>query len=686
MSEDVVLRVADLTTELARQGQRLPVVDGVSFSVAQGETVGIVGESGSGKTVSALSVLGLLPPSMRIVRGSVRLGDEELVGASPHRLRQLRGAAIGMIFQDPLSSLNPSKTIGWQVAEPLRIHQKLPKAEARRRAQELLELVGIPSPRERLDDYPHQLSGGMRQRVMIAIALACGPRLVIADEPTTALDVTIQEQILGLLTELQGRLGTAMVLVTHDLGVIAGRTDRVLVMYAGRVVESAPTVELFHAMRHPYTQALLASIPTIGAPRSERLPSIPGTPPPLGGAGIGCAFAARCARADSVCYEQVPPLRGTDGHSVACWHPIDGPRLRVAGVATGSDAALEAERTPLVEVVGLRKDFEVTSSVTRRRIGTVRAVVDVDLAVGRGETLGLVGESGCGKTTLGRMIAGLERPSAGAIRFDGVDIVHLRGRERRRVHRRVQLMFQDPFASLDPRMSVESILREPLRVQGLACARSRLEQLLDQVGLPSDALDRYPHEFSGGQRQRLGLARALVLEPELIVADEPVSALDVSIRSQILNLMRDTQRTRGLSYLVISHDLSVVSYLADRVGVMYLGRIVELGPTASVIETPAHPYTRGLLRSVPLPDPQRESAKRRMGAILQGELPSALRPPTGCAFHPRCPFATEQCRAEVPAPRQLLPGHLVACHRAEDVLHEPWSLASVGQTANLPNS
>lgn len=686
MVEDAILRVEGLTTDLVRHDRSVRVIDGVSYEVAKGETLGIVGESGSGKTISALSVLGLLPSQMRVVAGSARLEGEELIGASPRRLRQLRGAALGMIFQDPLSSLNPSKTIGWQVAEPLRIHQHLRASEARRRALELLELVGIPSPRERLSDYPHQLSGGMRQRIMIAIALACGPRLVVADEPTTALDVTIQAQILGLLADLQDRLGTAMLLVTHDLGVIAGRTDRVLVMYAGRVVEAAPTRTLFGAMRHPYTQALLASIPVVGTERSVALPAIPGTPPPLGGAGAGCAFAPRCPRADERCRRETPPLEATAGHAVACWHPVDGPVRRARIEITTSLAATPRAAEPLVELVGLRKEFEIHSTVTRRHLGTVHAVAGVDLTIGRGETVGLVGESGCGKTTLGRMVVGLERPTSGELRIEGVDVVRLRGGQRRSFHRRIQLMFQDPFASLDPRMRIASALAEPLRVQGLDRAEERLAGLLERVGLPHEALWRYPHEFSGGQRQRIGLARALALQPELIVADEPVSALDVSIRSQILNLMRETQRERGLSFLVISHDLSVVSYLADRIGVMYLGRLVEVGPTAAVIGQPAHPYTRGLLRSVPLPDPERESAKRRLGAVIEGELPSALRPPTGCAFHQRCPFRVARCEVEAPEPRSLDDGRVVACHRVEDVLAEPWSLDDVGQMASAPRA
>jgi len=675
------LEVTGLTTDLVRRGRSVRVVDGVSFRVAPGETLGIVGESGSGKTISALSVLGLLPTGMRVVGGSVRLEGEELVGASRSRLRALRGAAVGMIFQDPLSSLNPSKTIGWQVAEPLRIHRRMSAAEARERARSLLELVGIPSPEERLRAYPHQLSGGMRQRVMIAIALACEPKLIIADEPTTALDVTIQAQILGLLSDLQARLGTAMVLVTHDLGVIAGRTDRVVVMYAGRVVESAATAELFAQMRHPYTQALLASIPSVGAPRSERLPSIPGTPPPLGGLGEGCAFAPRCPRADEICRASSPPLVAAGGgHEVACWHPVGGPARRERIVV--GDAAAASGTEVLVSVEGLHKRFEVHSALTRRHLGTVHAVAGVDLAIHRGETIGLVGESGCGKTTFGRMLAGLERPTTGRILLDGVDLASATGAERRRLHRRVQLMFQDPFASLDPRMRVASALAEPLRVQGMAHDEERLGGLLERVGLPREALWRYPHEFSGGQRQRIGLARALALEPDLVVADEPVSALDVSIRSQILNLMRDTQRERGLSYLVISHDLSVVSYLADRIGVMYLGRVVEIGPSEGVVGEPAHPYTRALLRSVPLPDPEREAAKRRAGAVVQGELPSALHLPPGCAFAARCPFATGTCREEVPSLRMVADRHAVACHRAEDVLGEPWSLADVGNMAD----
>jgi len=661
------LRVEGLSVEITTRGGVVQAVDDVSFSVARGETLGIVGESGCGKTMSALAVMGLLPQGGRITSGSIRLGETELVGAPEAVLRGVRGARIGMIFQDPMTSLNPSKTIGWQIAEPLVIHGLASRQEAMARALEVLELVRIPSAKRRLDDYPHQLSGGMRQRVMIGIALSCRPELVIADEPTTALDVTIQAQILGLLDELKAELGMGLVLVTHDLGVVAGRADRVMVMYAGSAVEEADTYSLFEQTRHPYTRALLGSIPRIGDDRDRPLAAIPGMPPDLIDLPRGCRFADRCPRASSDCVETRPRLEG-GMHRVACLHPV-----------TEDAEALEepAPHPPrphsddvLLEVQGLTKSYDVYAGALRRKVGTLQAVAGVDLVLRRGETLGIVGESGCGKSTLARIMVGLERPTNGRILLAGQDLASLRGRERRRAQRLVQLMFQDPYASLDPRMRVRSILLEPANVQHLGTVAERerrMESLLDEVGLRSSVVERYPHEFSGGQRQRIGFARALMLEPELVVADEPVSALDVSIRSQVLNLMRRMQATHGLTYVLISHDLSVVSYLADRVGVMYLGEIVELADAELVFRRPAHPYTQGLLQSIPVPEPRRERAKAGVGA-LTGELPSPLAPPSGCRFHPRCPLAVDRCRTEHPVLRELSDGGQVACHRAEEAV------------------
>jgi oligopeptide/dipeptide ABC transporter ATP-binding protein len=675
-----LLEITELSTEIRGRQGVVRAVDGVSLSVQRGETLGVVGESGCGKTMTALSIVRLLPAGGVIASGSIKIDGEELVGASEVRMRAVRGDSIGVVFQDPMTSLNPSKTIGWQIAESLIIHKAASKAMARKRALEVLELVKIPAAAERLNDFPHQLSGGMRQRVMIAIALANSPELLIADEPTTALDVTIQAQILSLLDELKSTLNMGLILVTHDLGVVAGRADRVMVMYAGRVVESAETGRLFGAMRHPYTFSLFASIPRIGDDRERVLTSIPGLPPDLAHPPEGCRFAERCRFAQERCHSEDPTLVGEE-HRYACWFPVNH-EIRSAVVASKDrHAARSIGHSPLLELKGLVKEYDVFAGALRRKVGSVHAVSGIDLTLYEGETIGIVGESGCGKSTLGRMMVGLERPTSGQILYKGDDISTRSSGEMRRLRRNFQLMFQDPYASLDPRMRIGPALLEPVRVQHVGSLRdqeARMYELLDEVGLRRSAVQRYPHEFSGGQRQRVGFARALMLEPGLVVADEPVSALDVSIRSQVLNMMRRLQARYRLTYALISHDLSVVSYLADRIGVMYLGELVELASASDVFATPAHPYTRGLLRSVPIPDPAIEREKARVGQIV-GELPSPLSPPSGCRFHPRCPYATDRCSVDHPELRIVATGHSVACHHAEQVLEDAWELEGLAQ-------
>jgi len=757
-----VLDIQDLSTHIKLTSSVVQAVGNVDLQVDAGETLGIVGESGCGKSMTGLSVMGLLPPGGSIVGGSIKLDGRELVGLKDEDLRRVRGNEIAMIFQDPLTSLDPTKTVGYQVSEPVRLHRNASKAEALDRAVEVLGLVGLPRPKERLKDYPHQLSGGLRQRVMIAMALACEPKLLIADEPTTALDVTIQAQILALLKDLKDRLGMAMLLITHDMGVIAGHADRVNVMYAGRVVETAEAATLFDEMHHPYTQALLASIPHLNQDARKALHAIPGLPPDLAHLPQGCRFAPRCSRVTDKCRAEEPSLAGkTFDHRFSCWHPVDGPlalaligeggpdaastglaakaaepgfvadaalpdaplagaplagteaseaaesgsavsesseRSEVstspetaaseppesgrpvviaAGLAQTADGRLEVTArevevaatngdgtVPLLELRNLVKEFPITSgAILRRKVAAVHAVSDVSFAVPAGTTFGLVGESGCGKTTIGKLIVALEKPNSGAITLNGEDVSKLRGGDLRRKRRDLQLMFQDPQSSLDPRMRVGAIIAEPLAVQHLGSKRAqrdRVFELLGEVGLPRNAVERYPHEFSGGQRQRIGLARALTVNPRLIVADEPVSALDVSIRAQVLNLMKRLQASHGLTYVVISHDLAVVKYMANRIGVMYLGKLVEMGSGQDIYERAAHPYTAGLVATIPVADPTLERAKK--GAAIKGELPSPVNPPSGCRFRTRCPFAQERCAAEEPQLRSFGPGHLAACH------------------------
>ncbi len=669
-----LLEINDLHTEIRLKQGTVHAVDGVSLHVDAGETLGIVGESGCGKTMTALSIMNLLPNGGSIVGGSITLDGQQINGLADDDMRRIRGNDIGMIFQDPLTSLNPTMTVGKQIAEAVKLHRGASTEQAMDRAAEVLNLVGLPQARERISEYPHQFSGGMRQRVMIAMALACEPKLLIADEPTTALDVTIQKQILELIDDLRLRLGMSVILVTHDLGVIAGRADRVAVMYAGKIAETTDTGTLFGNPRHPYTEALFQSLPDKAAETKERLYSIPGIPPDLMNPPKGCRFAARCRYVTDECREQEPPLGGeVAGHRFACFHPVGaaefsrtpkavdhvGPRMPELVEANGAEAPV------LLDVEHLVKDFPVTKgAVMQRRVGFVSAVADVNFAIRSGQTLGLVGESGCGKTTIGRLVVGLEKPTGGSINFEGRDLARSSGREYRKERQNIQLMFQDAYASLDPRMRAGSVLEEPLVVQGIGSRSERAQkvaEMLDHVGLPRTATERYPHEFSGGQRQRLGFARALILSPKLIVADEPVSALDVSIQSQILNMMTDLQRELGLTYLFISHDLAVVRYVSSQIGVMYLGKLVEIGAADDVYLTPAHPYTKGLLDSAPVADPEAEHAKVKAG--ITGELPSAIHPPTGCRFRTRCPLAEDICAEEEP-PLRPFPGtgHLAACH------------------------
>ena len=673
-----LLQIKDLHTDIEIRSGVVRALSGVDLHVNPGETLGIVGESGSGKTMTALSLMGLLPQGGRVSSGSIVLDGQDLTQLPLKEKRKLRGTKVGMIFQDPLTSLNPTMKIGLQVCEPLRVHEKMSKKDALERAVDILKRVGMPRPEVVINNYPHQLSGGMRQRVMIAMALVCQPRILIADEPTTALDVTTQMQILDLIDELRDEYKMGVILITHDLGVVAGHTDRVSVMYAGRIVETAPTKTLFTEPRHRYTSSLMAALPERALAAGTKLFSIPGAPPSLTNLPVGCRFAARCLWATDECRAGYPDLSGDENHSYACFHPVqdtdESPALLQAKLdaeasSEGSEDAARAANVPvaarshdaLLDVKEASREYESAGSgFFNRNKGVVSAVDRVSITVKKGETYGLVGESGCGESTVGRLIAGLEPPSGGAIELLGRDLATLKGRDAVKMHQDVQMMFQDSYAAMDPRMRIDQILAEPMSIQKTGTARQiaeRIMEILEQVGLTEEILDRYPHEFSGGQLQRIGFARSLTLAPDLIVADEPVSALDVSVQAQVLNLMKDLQEELGLSYLFISHDLAVVQYMADRIGVMYLGRIVEEGPAKEVVENPKHPYTKALIDSIPVPDP--EFIHDDEAIKLTGEPPSAVNPPEGCRFRPRCPFAGEECKVQ---PVLTDETHRVACH------------------------
>ncbi|MBV1692989.1 MAG: ABC transporter ATP-binding protein [Hyphomicrobiales bacterium] len=667
-SSEPLLVIEDLTVHFVMSQGTVRAVENLSYSVRPGEIVAIVGESGSGKSVSALAVMRLLPQTTaRIKSGRVRFNGRDLLGLDDEEMRKLRGRDIAMIFQEPMTSLNPVLTIGLQIKEPLLIHLGMSEEQATERAIELLTLVGITDPASRLSQYPHQLSGGMRQRVMIAIGLACNPKLLIADEPTTALDVTIQAQILELMKDLSRRLGIAVIVITHNLGIVARYADRVNVMYAARLIESGEAADVFANPAHPYTRGLLSAVPRLDRARTGKLATIDGAPPNLLSPPEGCRFAPRCRFAVDAC-KQVPGMTAVDpGHIAAC-HRLAEVALAARATApepSKSHAGANGSAAPILAVKGITKHFKVGGGIfTRSKL--VRAVNDVVIDIKPGETLGLVGESGCGKSTLGRLVLRLEDPTAGEILFEGRDLARMEKNEMIDVRKRMQVIFQDPYSSLNPRMTIGQIIAEPMQVHAIlpkADIPTRVAELLQLVGLYPYMALRYPHELSGGQRQRVGIARALGVNPRVIVCDEAVSALDVSIQGQVINLLEDLQQKLGLTYLFIAHDLAVVRHISTKVAVMYLGRIVEYAPADELFANPRHPYTQALLAAAPVPDPVLERTRPR--TIVKGELPSPLNPPKGCVFHPRCPKMSEACRAGIPPSRELAPSHHVACIHAD---------------------
>ena len=667
MEATSLLEVRNLTTELI--GPRGPVraVDGVSFDIPEGQTYALLGESGCGKSMTALSIMRLLPDGGRIVAGELNLEGRDLCAVPEAQMRSVRGGTIGMIFQEPATSLNPVLTIGRQIGEVLAQHADLTGAAARERSVELLKAVGIPDPARRLEDYPFQLSGGMKQRVMIAMTLAGDPRLLVADEPTTALDVTIQAQVLEVLAQLQQSRGTSVLLITHDLGVVARMAHRVGVMYAGQLIEEGSRDTFFANPLHPYSRMLFEALPDAAEP-GQSLATIPGVVPALDGEFVGCRFADRCPAVMSRCRAEVPAWYEDNGQRVRC-HLFDPADLRRAPGPRDAPPRVVEEASalePLLEVRDLTVHFPVKRGVFSRVVGAVRAVDGVSFSVARGRTLALVGESGCGKTTVGKAILRLNA-ARGGVQINGADVLAARGGQLYDLRRQMQMIFQDPFASLNPRMRVGEILTEGMEALGVerdaAARHGRAEMLLAKVGLGADMMHRFPHEFSGGQRQRIAIARALAVEPKLLICDEPTSALDVSVQAQILNLLVELQRELGLSYVFITHNIAAAHYLAHDIAVMYLGRIVESGPTSEVLRDPKHPYTMALLEAVP----RLGEAGPPTALKLDAEMPSPLAPPSGCHFHPRCPHAVEACRSEYPVAVAVSPTRVVACHFYREV-------------------
>jgi peptide/nickel transport system ATP-binding protein len=680
---DTVLSVTDLHVTFPSEAGQVRAVRGLSFDLAAGETLAIVGESGSGKSVTSLAVMGLHPPTTRIA-GSIKLHGEELLGRTDEEMSKIRGRDLAMVFQDPLSALTPVYTVGDQIVEAIQAHYDISKAKAWQRAIELLDLVGIPNPRARVKSFPFEFSGGMRQRVMIAMAIANDPDVIIADEPTTALDVTIQAQVLEVLKTAQKETGAAIIMITHDLGIVAGMSERVVVMYAGRPVETGTVDDIFYQPRMPYTIGLLGTVPRLDQSSHGALPVLEGNPPSVVDLPPGCPFAPRCPAAIDKCLVGEPELVTTTSvdHQAACCRldelaGVGHAELFPAPELSASElGSVPREQRPVVlELKGLKRHYPLMKgAIYRRQVGTVHAVDGIDLDLREGETLGLVGESGCGKTTTLMEILNLAKPTGGAIEVLGQNTASLNRRERKALRRNLQVVFQDPMASLDPRMPIFDIIAEPMGVHGYSKAEieKRVRDLLKLVGLEPAHADRYPQHFSGGQRQRIGIARALSLEPKVMVLDEPVSALDVSIQAGVINLLDDLQRQLGLSYLFVAHDLAVIRHIADRVAVMYLGSIVEIGDVDSVYDRPGHPYTQALLSAIPIPDPQTERSRNRI--MLSGDLPSPSDPPSGCKFRTRC-FLHQtlsepekaRCIGEVPQLTAQGSDHEVACHFSDRI-------------------
>ncbi|WP_416841715.1 dipeptide ABC transporter ATP-binding protein [Haloferax sp. DFSO52] len=693
-----LLDVRGLKTEFRTEEGPIVASNEVSFSLDRGETMGLVGESGAGKSVTARSIMRLIDSPGRITGGQVVFDGEDLLQKSDAEMRDIRGNRIAMIPQDPMSSLNPVMTVGEQIIETIRRHQDVSKSEARELAIASMDEVGIPDAAERIDDYPHEFSGGMRQRVLVAIGFSCEPDLIIADEPTTALDVTTQAKILDLLNEMQEREGTAVLMITHNLGVVAQTCDHVGVMYAGNLVETAELGDLFARPRHPYTRALIDSIPEVDTDYDE-LPTLDGAMPDLGDLPSGCNFAPRCPNATEACRSGGDPALDSVGDSstrAACIHAEDLDLSEsTAPEAGGGRADIDRSGDPLFEVRNLKKYFSAGEGVfgnvhlsfengglptIERRY--VKAVDDVSFDVYPGETVGLVGESGCGKSTVARTALRLLEPTEGEVYFEGQPLHELGSTDVRSLRREMQMIFQDPQSSLNPRKTVGQIVGRAMEKHDIATGeekRERVGDLLERVGLSRKAASKYPHEFSGGQQQRVAIAHALAVEPKLIVCDEPVSALDVSVQAQILNLLNEIQNDEDISYLFISHNIGVVRHICDRVAVMYLGKIAEFGDIDDVFSPPFHPYTESLLSAVPHANPNRETDR----ILLEGSVPSPINPPSGCPFQTRCPKKIgDVCEQDLPELEAMdESGHAISCHLSEAEMSERESFITPSKRA-----
>ncbi|MDP1559737.1 MAG: ABC transporter ATP-binding protein [Nitrosomonas sp.] len=662
-----LLQIKNLETILHTDTEPVRAVDGLALNIFKGETFALLGESGCGKSMTALSIMRLLPDTGEIVAGEIKLGNEDLLLLPEIDMRTIRGKRISMIFQEPMLSLNPVMTIAEQIGEVLQRHFNLRGAAVSARILEILNQVGIPDAARRMNDYPFQFSGGMKQRVMIAIALAGEPELLIADEPTTALDVTIQAQVLDLMRDLQQASGMAILLITHDLGVVAEMAHRVAVMYAGEVIETATREVFFHNPAHPYSKKLFASLPGKSR-RDQGLAVINGNVPSLSQEFTGCRFADRCDQAWDHCHQTIPTWYELPGnHYVKCHlFSIDEKARTRSSIGAGTQtiaeqpfySAPDSQAADLLLVTNLKVHFPIRKGLMKRIVGNVMAVDGVSLTIAQGRTLALVGESGCGKTTVGKSILQLIKPTAGSVSFNGLELVGLERKQLRSRRAEFQIIFQDPYSSLNPRMRIIDIIKEGINALNSPVDEIALDKLLQQVGLPPETKWRYPHEFSGGQRQRIAIARALAVNPKLLICDEPTSALDVSVQAQILNLLKSLQNSLGLAYLFITHNLSVVEYIADDVAVMYLGRIVERGKVDDVLRNPKHPYTQALLSAVPEVDVK----DKRTIIRLKGDLPSPAAPPSGCHFHTRCPYVMPVCRQTYPKTTIFQPTHTAQCY------------------------